>query len=125
MEKLSLIVSAPCVMAGVDFSKSESLIKEAIDKGHKVCVLYYFHGEVEDFAKYDIGACLNAEHIFTEDTMQLKDGIYDAELREFEKPLKAFLWNTEDGPKGLIVCSTNAADMKFAKEKYESRTPFL
>lgn len=124
--KLKLIVSAPCCFAGTDFTKDKALIDEAFESGHSVSTIYYFHGEVEDFAGYDIGACLNAEEFL--DTKQgiLREGVYDAELVGYNKLLKAFLWNDEfQRPRGLIVVADNKKDMQFAKEKFNSRASNL
>lgn len=125
-EKLILIASSPCSFGGVNFSKSETLIKKALDEGHKVYSICYFHGEVEDFAGYDIGACLNGEICADFNKELYKEGIYDAELEGFNKPLKAFLWNDEfKRPRGLIVVADNKEDMQFAKKKFNSRTSIL
>ena len=125
-EKLKCIISAPCCMGGTDFSKYEELINKTIEEGHKICIMSYFHGEVESFARYDIGACLNGEICGNFDKKTYKDGIYDAELDGFNKPLKAFLWTDEyKRPRGLIVCADNKKDMKFARVKYNSKTSFL
>ncbi len=125
-EKLILIASDPCSFAGTDFSKSKPLIEKAFDEGHKVCSICYFHGEVEDFAGYDIGACLNGEICGDFNKKLYKEGIYDAELKGFNKPLKAFLWNDEfQRPRGLIVVADNRKDMEFARRRYNSRASVL
>lgn len=123
---LSLIESAPCCFAGTDFTKHKALIEEALDHGHDVCTIHYFHGEVEQHAGYDIGACLNAEEFLDVEKGCLKEGVYDAELLGYDKPLKAFLWNDEfKRPRGLIVVADNKKDMRFAKKKFDSKTSEL
>lgn len=113
-------------MAGVDFTKDEDLINKAIEDGHKVCIISYFHGEVQDAAGYDIGACLNGELCADFVKKSYREGIYDAELLGYDKPLKAFLWNDEfQRPRGLIVVAGNMKDMRFAKNKFKSKTSNL
>lgn len=124
--KLKLIVSAPCCFAGTDFTKDEALINEAFESGHSVSTIHYFHGEVEDFAGCDIGACLNAEEFLDTEKGSLKEGIYDAELVGYDKLLKAFLWNDKfQRPRGLIVVADNKSDMEFARRRYNSRASVL
>lgn len=125
-EKLILIASDPCSFAGTDFTKNKALIDEAFKNGHSVSTISYFHGEVEDFIGYDIGACLNAEEFLDTEKGCVREGIYDAELIGYDKLLKAFLWNDEfKRPRGLIVVANNKKDMKFAREKFNSRTSSL
>lgn len=125
-EKLILIASDPCSFAGINFKKNKSLIDEALKNGHSVNTISYFHGEVEDFAGYDIGACLNAEEFLDIEKGSLKEGIYDAELIGYDKLLKAFLWNDEyKRPRGLIVVANNKKDMQFAKKKFNSKASIL
>ena len=125
-KKLILIASSPRPFAGTDFTKDKALIDKAFESGHSVSTIYYFHGEVEDFAGYDIGACLNAEEFLDTEKGSLKEGIYDAELIGYDKLLKAFLWNDEfKRSRGLIVAADNKRDMAFARRKYNSRTSVL
>lgn len=124
--KLKLIVSAPCCFAGTDFTKDKALIDEAFESGHSVSTINYFHGEVEDFISYDIGACLNAEEFLDTEKGCVREGIYDAELIGYNKPLKAFLWNDEfQRPRGLVVVADNEKDMKFAEKKFNSKASIL
>lgn len=125
-KKLILIASSPRPFAGTDFTKDKALIDKALESGHSVSTIYYFHGEVEDFAGYDIGACLNAEEFLDKEKECVREGIYDAELLGYDKLLKVFLWSDEYGNfRGLIVVADNKRDMAFARRKYNSRTSAL
>ena len=123
MEILDLIVSKACAFASIDFKDDEDRINNAIKAGHDVIRISYFHGKLEGALGYDIGACLNGEHIDNGHS-SYKEGINDAEVKGYPNKLKAFLWDNE-GPRGLIVDSTVPEDMAFAQENFDRKEQYL
>ena len=92
--KLKLVVSKPGPLAGVDFEKYQNQIDEAINQGHKVAVIQYLHGIVQDKMGYDIAACLNAEECADFEKERWIPGVYDVEVvdydfKKFQKVLKS------------------------------------
>lgn len=123
---LKIVVSKPRSFAGTDFTQYESLIKEAMNEGHKVCSMGYLHGILEDVMKYDIGCCINGEECGDFEKEQYKVGIYDVEVVDYlNNPCKAFLWNRFGKPRGLIVDPKNEEDLKYAQEKYNKKSHIL
>lgn len=59
----------------------------------------------------------------------LVPGIYDVEIEGYDKPCKAFMWQTEDGGitllRGLVVDPTIKKDLEDAQKKYEEKSTML
>lgn len=121
-EPLKLVVSEAQPFGGTDFTKYKDDIKKAQNEGHKICTVSYLHGTVENAMGYDICACLNAEEFVDFEKGQYKkDGIYDVEIKDYPNLCKAFLWNSDEGPCGLIVDSLDKDDINFASYRYNRK----
>ena len=59
----------------------------------------------------------------------LVTGIYDVEVEGYDKPCKAFMWQSEEGGeivlRGLVVDPTIEEDLKDAQKKYEEKALIL
>ena len=57
----------------------------------------------------------------------LATGIYDVEVEGYDKPCKAFMWQSEDGEllRGLVVDPTIEKDLEDAQKKYEEKPTML
>ena len=124
--KLKLVVSKPGPLAAVDFEKYQSQIEdEAISQGHKVTVIQYLHGIVQDKMGYDIAACLNAEECADFEKELWKPGIYDVEVIDYPKPCRAYLWNVSGRSRGLIVDIEDKEGVRSAEEAYNNKEYIL
>ena len=123
--KLKLVVSKPGPLAGVDFEKYQSQIDEAINQGHKVAVIQYLHGIVQDKMGYDIAACLNAEECADFEKELWKPGIYDVEVIDYPKPCRAYLWNALGRSRGLIVDIEDKEGVRSAEKAYNNKEYML
>ena len=121
MKTIKLVVSLPGPLGSTDFSRHQCEIEKAIEEGHTVTTLQYLHGKVEKEMGYDICACLNAEVCVDFKKELYRPGEYEAEVIGYPRKCRAFLWNTNNRPRGLIVDALDSDDMKFAKEKYNRR----
>ena len=123
--KLKLVVSEPRSFAGVDFKKYQSQIDEAMSQGHKVAIIQYLHGTVQEKMGYDIAACLNAEECADFDKERWIPGIYDAEVVDYQKPCRAYLWNVSGRSRGLIVDIEDKEGVRSAEEAYNNKEYML
>ena len=123
---LNLIVSKPQCFAGTDFSKYKKEIHDAEIEGHKVVGISYFHGNLESALGYDIGLCLNGEEI-TDDKNNLLEGIYDAQVKDYDGKIKAFLWTGKHNKeiRGLIVDEKDSEALKYAEEMYSNKEDYI
>ena len=59
----------------------------------------------------------------------LATGIYDVEVEGYDKPCKAFMWQSEEGGeillRGLVVDPTIKEDLEYAQKKYEEKALIL
>ena len=59
----------------------------------------------------------------------LATGIYDVEVEGYDKPCKAFMWQSEEGGKillrGLVVDPAVKEDLEDAQKKYEEKPLIL
>ena len=123
--KLKLVVSEPRSFAGVDFKKYQSQIDEAMSQGHKVAIIQYLHGTVQEKMGYDIAACLNAEECADFEKERWIPGVYDVEVVDYQNPCKAYLWNVSGRSRGLIVDIEDKDAVKSAEEAYNNKEYIL
>lgn len=122
---LKIIPSSPQPLAGIEVSKYEDLINKAKDEGHTITSISYFHGVLEKAMHYDIGLCLNSEVCIEDvnsDDLKYIEGIYDATVEDYPNICKAYLWNSGDITRGLIVDSTYKEDNEFAMKKFNEKS---
>ena len=119
--KLKLVVSEPRSFARVDFKKYQSQIDEAMSQGHKVAIIQYLHGTVQEKMGYDIAACLNAEECADFEKELWKPGIYDVEVIDYPKPCRAYLWNALGRSRGLIVDIEDKEGVRSAEKAYNNK----
>ena len=89
--KLKLVVSEPRSFARVDFKKYQSQIDEAMSQGHKVAIIQYLHGTVQEKMGYDIAACLNAEECADFEKERWIPGVYDVEVVDLYHILRLYV----------------------------------
>ena len=86
---LTIVISKPKPLGGVDFSEYNDFINDALKEGHTPKIISYLQGKVQQVMKYDIGLCLNGENCFQ--GQKYIEGIYDAQIMGYGNPCKAFL----------------------------------
>ena len=94
---------------------------------------WYLHGVLEDKFNFDTALMYVDLETYESDIVEMKDeksylvqGIYDVEVEGYDKPCKAFMWQSEDGEllRGLVVDPTIEEDIEDAQKKYEEK-PFI
>lgn len=123
--KLKLVVSESRSFAGVDFKKYQSQIDEAMSQGHKVAIIQYLHGTVQEKMGYDIAACLNVEECADFEKERWISGVYDVEVVDYQKPCRAYLWNVSGRSRGLIVDIEDKEGVRSAEEAYNNKEYIL
>ena len=97
---------------------------------------WYLHGALQHKFIFDKAHMFVDWETYKSDIVEMKDeksylvpGIYDVEVEGYEKPCKAFMWQSEEGGKfllrGLVVDSTIEEDLKDAQKKYEEKPLIL
>ena len=123
--KLKLVVSESRSFARVDFKKYQSQIDEAMSQGHKVAIIQYLHGTVQEKMGYDIAACLNVEECADFEKERWIPGVYDVEVVDYLKPCRAYLWNVSGRSRGLIVDIEDKEGVRSAEEAYNNKEYML
>lgn len=93
---------------------------------------WYFHGVLQDKFHFDIAYMFVDLETYKSDIVEMKDersylvpGIYDVEVEGYDKPCKAFMWQSEECGKillrGLVVDPTVKEDLEYAQKKYEEK----
>lgn len=96
---------------------------------------WYLHGTLQDTFHYDKAFMYVDWETFKSGIVEERDvhsylatGIYDVEVEGYDKPCKAFMWQSEEGGmtllRGLVVDPTIEEDLKYAQKKYEEK-PFI
>ena len=96
---------------------------------------WYLHGVLVDMFHYDKAYMFVDYETYKSDIVETKDdrnylvqGIYDVEVEGYDKPCKAFMWQSEECGKtllrGLVVDPTVKKDFEYAQKKYEEK-PFI
>ena len=119
--KLKLVVSEPRSFAGVDLKKYQSQIDEAMSQGHKVAIIQYLHGTVQEKMGYDIAACLNVEECADFEKERWIPGVYDVEVVDYQKPCRAYLWNVSGRYRGIIVDIEDKEGVRSAEKAYNNK----
>ena len=93
---------------------------------------WYLHGVLQDMFHYDKAFMYVDWETFKSGIVEERDvhsylatGIYDVEVEGYDKPCKAFMWQSEEGGmtllRGLVVDPTVDEDLKYAQKKYEEK----
>ena len=96
---------------------------------------WYLHGVLEDKFRFDKAYMFVDWETYRSDIVELKNGkiylvtgVYDVEIEGYDKPCKAFMWQSDEGGitllRGLVVDPTDEADLEYAQKKYEEK-PFI
>ena len=97
---------------------------------------WYLHGTLQHKFIFDKAYMFVDYETYKSDIVEMKDeksyfvsGIYDVEVEGYDKPCKAFMWQTEEGGmtllRGLIVDPTVEDDLRDAQKKYEEKPLIL
>ena len=95
---------------------------------------WYLHGVLEDKFNFDTALMYVDWDTYKSNIVEVKDeknylvqGIYDVEVEGYDKPCKAFMWQSEDGEllRGLVVDPTIEKDLEDAQKKYEEKAFML
>jgi hypothetical protein len=97
---------------------------------------WYLHGALVDKFRFDKAYMYVDWETFKSDIVEehngdpyLATGIYDVEVEGYDKPCKAFMWQSEESGKillrGLVVDPTVEEDIKDAQKKYEEKPLIL
>ena len=92
-----------------------------MSQGHKVAIIQYLHGTVQEKMGYDIAACLNAEECADFKKEQWIPGVYDVEVVDYQKLCRAYLWNISGRSRGLIVDIEDKEGVRLAEEAYNNK----
>lgn len=93
---------------------------------------WYLHGALQHKFIYDKAYMYVDSETLESDIIEnhdgylyLASGIYDVEVEGYDKPCKAFMWQSEESGKivlrGLVVDPTIEEDIKDAQKKYEEK----
>jgi len=96
---------------------------------------WYLHGALQYKFHFDKADMYVDWETYKSDIVETKDeksylvqGIYDVEVEGYDKPCKAFMWQSDEGGitllRGLVVDPTDEADLEYAQKKYEEK-PFI
>lgn len=96
---------------------------------------WYLHGALVSKFRFDKAYMYVDWETYKSDIVETKDernylvpGIYDVEVEGYDKPCKAFMWQSEEGGKtllrGLVVDPTVKENLEDAQKKYEEK-PFI
>jgi hypothetical protein len=96
---------------------------------------WYLHGVLQDKFHYDRAEMFVDYETYKSDIVKTKDGkkylvpgIYDVEVEGYDKPCKAFMWQSNEGGitllRGLVVDPTCEKDLEYAQKKYDEK-PFI
>ncbi len=96
---------------------------------------WYLHGVLQDIFRFDKAYMYVDWETYKSDIVEMKNehsylvpGIYDVEVEGYDKPCKAFMWQSEEGGKillrGLVVDPTVKEDLEYAQKKYDEK-PFI
>jgi len=97
---------------------------------------WYLHGALQHKFIFDKAYMYVDWETYKSDIVETKDernylvpGIYDVEVEEYDKPCKAFMWQSEEGGRtvlrGLVVDPTVKEDLEDAQKKYEEKPLIL
>ena len=93
---------------------------------------WYLHGVLQDKFHFDKAHMYVNWETYKSDIVEnhnerlyLAPGIYDVEVEGYDKPCKAFMWQSEESGKillrGLVVDPTVKEDLEYAQKKYEEK----
>lgn len=96
---------------------------------------WYLHGVLQDTFHFDKAYMYVDWETYKSDIVEMKNEhsylvprIYDVEVEGYDKPCKAFMWQSEEGGKillrGLVVDPAVKEDLEYAQKKYEEK-PFI
>ena len=96
---------------------------------------WYLHGALVDKFRFDKAYMYVDWETYKSDIVEMKNehtylvpGIYDVEVKGYDKPCKAFMWQSEESGKtllrGLVVDPAVKEDFEYAQKKYEEK-PFI
>ena len=97
---------------------------------------WYLHGALQHKFIFDKANMYVDLETYKSNIVEVKDeknylvsGIYDVEVEGYDKPCKAFMWQSEDDEgmsllRGLVVDPTVKEDLEYAQKKYEEK-PFI
>jgi hypothetical protein len=96
---------------------------------------WYIHGVLVDKFHFDKAYMFVDWETYKSDIVETKDerhylvsGIYDVEVEGYDKPCKAFMWQSNEGGitllRGLVVDPTCEKDLEYAQKKYDEK-PFI
>jgi len=96
---------------------------------------WYLHGALVSKFRFDKAYMFVDWETYKSDIVETKDGknylvsgIYDVEVEGYDKPCKAFMWQSDEGGRtllrGLVVDPTIEEDFEYAQKKYEEK-PFI
>lgn len=111
--------------------KKKTLGLEFIDAPN----FWYLHGALQHKFVFDKAHMYVDREVFNSDIVENHDGhlyliqgIYNVKVEGYDKPCKAFMWQSEEDGKfllrGLVVDATIEEDLKDAQKKYEEK-PFM
>ena len=97
---------------------------------------WYLHGALQHKFIFDKADMYVDWETYKSNIIEVKNeknylvpGIYDVEIEGYDKPCKAFMWQTEDGGitllRGLVVDPTIKKDLEDAQKKYEEKSTML
>lgn len=97
---------------------------------------WYLHGTLQHKFIFDKAHMYVDMETFESDIVEdhdgdlyLATGIYDVEVEGYDKPCKAFMWQSEEGGKillrGLVVDPAVKEDLEDAQKKYEEKPLIL
>jgi len=97
---------------------------------------WYLHGVLQDKFNFDKAFMFVDWDTYKSPIVEqhgvktyLASGIYDVEVEGYDKPCKAFMWQSEEGGKtllrGLVVDPTVKEDLEYAQKKYDEKPSIL
>lgn len=92
---------------------------------------WYLHGVLADKFHFDKAYMFVDWETYKSDIVEKKNerrylvpGIYDVEVEGYDKPCKAFMWQSEEGKtllRGLVVDPTVKEDFEYAQKQYQEK----
>lgn len=107
-DTLVIVPSKPYPFGAVTTDDIEDIVDRYTNAGHTPTAIGYLHGTLCEWARYDMGICLNGERI--------TDGRHKVDVIGYTMPCTAYIWHWDKMLRCLIVDDHDTDAVSYAEK---------